>query len=315
MQLITRDILHSAKNGAAFRGVIFCSWYSVAHTKTNKEYIMGDLMAGDIIQFKAWDSSLAFKSLRGSDLSGKPLSVSGTFSEYNGVMGVVLDSVAEVQGYSEEQFLPVKYDVGAYWAGLISYIDNNVSEGCSGLAHKILFDNVEYADRFKLEFAASHHHDNCMSGLLAHTYKVVITVGWILNIYGGLLNVPDKGKFKDTVLLGALLHDLGKTKEMKTGVYQSVSSVTHRYLGLEMVQPFREDIVSVLGEDMWYNLVSIFLQHHNEFDDKCRTLASRIVFEADYLDSKLTGLVQALEQPSESTAGKRVKFDGNWLQV
>ena len=109
------------------------------------------------------------------------------------------------------------------------------------------------------------------------------------------------------------MHDIGKLQEMHLGVYTKESFVTHRYLGIEMMP--KDKIVSLYSEEWWLKLVSIFLQHHGEFEDKCKTKEAYIVNQADLLDANMTFLIQSMENPIISEAGKRVKVDNTFLTI
>ena len=77
----------------------------------------------------------------------------------------------------------------------------------------------------------------------------------------------------------------------------------------------KDKIIEAYGEEWWLQLVSIFLQHHGEFGDECKTMASYLVHKCDLLESQLTSIGQALEAPISSTAGDRIKQDGLWLSI
>lgn len=316
MSKITNEQLKSGVAGQYITGVILCKQYSIQLTKTNSEYIAGLLQSGIEIPFKAWGNSNAFSTFKNSDLVGKVCKITGKFDAYGGVLSLVLTDIEAIDGFEVDEFLEEKYNIEAYWNALKDLIEKNVSEKCFELTSNILFNNTDVASKFKIEFAASYHHDNCKGGLLAHTYKVVRNVNYIINMYPTL--VKDKEgvvnkDFVDLLYMGALLHDIGKTKEMNLGVYTSLSSVTHRYLGIEFIQCVKDKILSSYGEKWYYDLVSIFLQHHGEYDDKCRTLSALIVHKADIMDSEFTSLCTSCETPVESNTGNRIKVDGNWI--
>lgn len=288
--VITKEQIAGAKKGDLFSGVVMIQEATIALTKTGKEYIQGNLMCGVAVPFKAWSSYNSFSEFKNNDYSGMPALVTGEFDDFGGFTSMLVKSVTAVEGYDEAEFMETKYDAEGYWVGLRETYQMCVeSDFAKSLADRILFNNTEVAEKFKLEFAAKSHHDNCKSGLLAHTYKVVSNMGYILRAY------PTLKVNKDLVMFGALIHDIGKLKEMHYGVYQEFSFVTHRYLGLEYIEPYKDDIIKEWGEKGWYEIVSVLLQHHGEFGDSCRTLSSFLVHKADWLDSDLTIITQTVE--------------------
>ena len=313
MAIITQEMLQRNNGKNPVQGVILCRNYSIQLTKTGKEYVQGELYSGVGVPFKAWSTSSAFNHLKNEDFSNTPVYISGTFDDYGGTQSIVVDTVQAVSDFNPEDFLPIKYNIDAYFTALINLTKSKVSEKAFSLLDKVLFSNQGVAERFKVEFAAMSHHDNCKGGLLAHTYKVVNNSIFILNSYQQL--TKGSQDYVDLIIVGATLHDIGKIFELNFGNYQPCSVVTHRYLGIELIQDLKSDIIESYNEKWYYDLVSIFLQHHGEFDDDYRSLAALIIHKADILDSEFTSVVTALENPVHSSAGDKIKFRDKYLEV
>lgn len=297
MSIITREQLESLQPHTAISGVILLKSFRVQLTKTGAEYVVGNLMSGTDISFKSWGRSAAFAYLHDKDISNTVVYISGTVDDYGGSISIVVDTMEPVEGFTPDQFLAVKYAKDAYWKALRQCVASNVSEKALSLADTILFNNEELSERFCEEFAAKSHHDNCKSGLLAHTYKVVTNVIFLLGQYSHLFESKDA---HDLVILGALLHDIGKVKELNYGVYQPNSFVGHTYYGVDILSQFKTVIEEAYGEKGYLELVSVMLQHHDEFETPSKTLTAYIVFRADELDAKLTLIQQTLEKNTNS---------------
>ena len=310
--MITQEQLSKLVPSSNISGVLLVKDYSIQLTKNGKEYVTGTVQSGIDIQFKAWSQSVAFSKMKAEDYRGIPSFISGTVDSYNDVISIIVDSVQAVEGYTADQFLPIKYNEQAYWDAVKKIITDKVSENGLDLCNKILFDNNDLANRFRVEFAAKSFHDNCKNGLLAHTYKVLSNVNFLMSQY----KLANKGtdelnqNYKDLIYIGALLHDIGKTVEMNFGVYQPLSYVTHRYLGIEFISPFKDEIVSKYDEDWYYQLISIMLQHHGEFEEPCRTVAAYIIHKADVLDADMTLLQDKL---SDLSIDNKVKINSSYL--
>lgn len=316
MELILKEKLQNLKEGQSISGIILVKNYSIQLTKNGKEYVTGNLQSGVDISFKAWSSSSAFTKLKNEAYENVPSYIVGSVDGYGGTNSIIIDSIQAVDGYTPDQFFPVKYDIDAYWTALQNQIAKRCSEKGKLIANKILFENEELSERFRKEFAAMSHHDNCKGGLLAHTYKVINNIANICTIYQNIL-VRDgdiNQDFVDLLYIGALLHDVGKTVEMEFGVYQPKSIVTHSYLGMEFIAPYKSIIIETYSEDWYYNLVSIILQHHGDFGEPCRTVASFIVHKADEFDAHLTLLAQVMEGVNNKS-GSRIRFDGKYLTI
>lgn len=323
--IITQSSLVNFKSGSPYNGIILIKNYSVALTKNNKEYIQGELLSGVSIPFKAWGNSKAFTELKLKDYTNVPVYIISTGDSYGGLNSLVLDSVTAVEGYTADQFIPVKYNIDAYWSALKNVIDQKVSEKCKNFLYKSFFDNEDIANRFKVEFAASGHHDNCKGGLLVHTYKVVSLLERVLSFYpmvtkrdngdGNLVTDTDS---VDLFYTAALFHDLGKIWEMNFGVYQpSVSVVTHRYIIVEHMinQGYMQEIIELYGQEWWYNFVSAMLQHHGEFADPPKSLVALVLHKVDNFDSDLTLISQCMEKSVTDNCGTKFKYDNKYYVV
>lgn len=305
MNTITKELLTgNHATGDTISGLVLLREVKRQVTKNGKPYFSGTICSGVDIPIKAWDNSSAFKFLEKEDLSGKVVYISGNWNEYQGMFSIVLDSVmanAETVAMDAMQFIPTKYNIDAYWNGLKQIMQSNLTENGMKLANKFLFDNEEVAEAFKVEYAAKSHHDNCKGGLLAHTYKICYIMQVVFSLYKDIAD-------KDICMLGALLHDIGKVKEMHMGVYQPCSKVTHRFLGIEMLD--KDLIVSLYSEEWYYELVSILLQHHGEWGDPCKTVSARIVNLVDEFEANAMLLKQAIELSDNSGT---VNVNGQYL--
>lgn len=291
-------------NGDVVSGIILLKDVVRATTKNGNPFFHGSVCSGTDVSFKAWDNSEAFKMLEREDLAGKVVYISGNWSEYMGVVSIILDTVmtnAELVAIDPMNFIESKYNIDAYWSGLQNIMKSTLTEKGMLLANKFLFENEEVANAFKVEFAAKSHHDNCKAGLLAHTYKVCYLMQVTLNLYKDIVD-------KDLVMLGVLLHDIGKIKEMHMGVYQPCSKVTHRFLGIEMLD--KDLIVENYGEDWYYELVSIMLQHHGEWGDPCKTVSARLVNLVDEFEAKAMLIKQAVDISDNCGT---INIDGQYL--
>lgn len=289
MNKITKDYLQGEHiAGESFDGYILVRDVNRGLTKNNSPYFYGLLSSEVDIPYKIWDSVTAFKTMESTNLENRVAYVSGSWSEYRGQFSIEITSLVEDKDgeYSVADFLPVVYDKETYWKALRAMSEQLLSPDIMEVACKTLFDNEEVAKAFKTEYAAKSHHDNCPSGLLAHTYKVCYLTQVSLSLYGGIVD-------KDLLFLGALLHDIGKTKEMNFGAYQPCSKVTHRYLGIEILP--KDLIVEKRGIDWFYELVSIMLQHHGQWGDPCKTVSARFVNLIDEFEAKMQDMKQRVE--------------------
>ena len=317
LKVLKKEDLDNLKSGMKLAGVLLIQGYSEATTKTGKPYFTGTLQSESSVGFKCWSNSEAFSKLSMEDYRGVVSYVEGDVQDYQGSISVVVTNVLAVSGYDASMFLKKRYNSDAYWNGLRSnYLAKYVSTKGQAIFDKIFTEDV--VSRFTQEFAAMSHHDNCVGGLLAHTYKVAMFGEVMLRLYPKLfIKVGESEVSQDKVdlfMLGIFMHDIGKIMEMNNGVYQPCSRVTHRILGIELIQSCRQDIVDAYGETWYYDLVSILVQHHDEFDDKARTVMAQLVFMCDLMESRCMGIQQELEEKVQGTGDDaRIFFDGKYL--
>lgn len=296
-------------NGDFLSGIILLRDCSVGLTKNGKYYYYGTLTSGVDINFKVWDNSEAYRVLRDNQLGGKVVEITATWNEYNGSYSLLLNSIKEVTNVPVDNFMPCKYNIEVYYSTLHKLIETTVSPKALEIAEDVLFNNDKVAEMFKLEFAAKSHHDNCKGGLLAHTYKVCSLLANTLRTYTDLARTQSD---VDLLMLGGLFHDLGKIREMHFGQYQVESCVTHRFLGVEMLN--KSKIVEAYNEEWYYNLISIMLQHHGEYGDPCRTVVAYVVHLIDVFDANMTLLAQKLGDEQAHMTGN-VRIDNNVLSI
>lgn len=304
MGIITKqELLGKHYNGDIIKGVVLLKEATRNITKKGNPFFSGTLTSEVDVQFKAWDNSYAFAMLQSSDLAGKVVNIQGSWDEYQGTFSIILDSVSicENDSINAMQFISTRYDLNAYWNGLMDLVYPLLSDNGKRIADETLFKNEEVSSLFKEAFAAKSHHDNCKGGLLAHTYKLCLNASLVLKQYPNIVE-------PDLLILGCLLHDIGKIKEMVMGVYQPCSKVTHRFLGVEMIN--KNLVVELYGEDWYYELVAILLQHHGEWGDPCKTVASRVVNLIDEYEANLMLLKQSIE---ESNNCGKVNIGGTYL--
>lgn len=319
LKVITKEDLEGLKNGSHVTGVLLVQSYTKATTSNGKPYFSGTLQSGSCVTFKCWNSSSAFAKLDAENYTGVVACVSFDVEDYKGSISIVLKDVVAVEGYDIALFLKKRYNTDAYYEGMKSnFVSKYLSPKGQAIYDKIFTPAV--VSRFVQEFAASSHHDNCVGGLLAHTYKVAMFGELVISLYPRCFMKEGTTEVSqdrvDLFMLGILLHDLGKTMEMSNGVYQPCSRVTHRILGLEFIQSCRQDIIDSYGEVAYYDLVSVIVQHHDEFDDKARTVLAKLVFLCDVMESRCMGISQELEERVQGSGDDaRIFFDGKYLYV
>ena len=313
------DIQKMADRGELVRdengcGIVLLKNYSKGATSSGKPKYIGTIANIEEANFNVWNNSNAyeyFESLPAGTGSHVVL-IYYALSKY----GLVINRVEKVDGYDPESFVSRKYSEKEVASEFVTTLKaSEISEKAFSVIRAVLHTGTsdEVINRFLKEYAAYSHHDNCPCGLLAHTTKC-------LRIYNGIKGaypfLSDEAT-NDLMVIGLTIHDIGKIYEMRDGVYQKTSFVTHRGLGLEYVIQYKELICELYGEEFFYMLCSIILQHHGEYGEAPRTLYAALVHMIDDMEAQLTSIsdIMTEETTTADAAGTKIKFNGSYLNV
>lgn len=148
-----------------------------------------------------------------------------------------------------------------------------------------ILDNAEIkASLLRMPGAKSIHHA-FVGGLLEHTLGVFNLCRKFCDQYREL--------DRQTLLAGAILHDIGKTREFSGGIVNDYTDsgrlIGHMLLGLELIAPFLAK--SSLEQPLQEHLRHLVLSHHGQAEYgapiKPQTAEALALHYADNLDAKL----------------------------
>lgn len=303
-EILTVEGIKSLTDGEYVTGLVLVSNYSKQTNKKGGSYIDGMLEAQGQLPFKSWSNSEAFSELD-SDPSwkGKIAMVTAKVNDWGGFRSLIVEGIREYTGneYGKSNFLKTVYDADKYMGVLKGLINKNCSDEAIE-AFDVIMDIPMLKDRFTLEFAAKAMHDNVKSGLLAHSLKVT-KLASMASMYPDLLHRIDKSM----LFLGCALHDIGKVMEYTDGVIEGRGTMlSHNTFGAWMLFSKETELVSLLGEKHFYELISVVQQHHGEYGERPRTLLAYVVHQLDLLESMFTMLNT---QVQGTPAGEQVRFD------
>ncbi len=164
---------------------------------------------------------------------GDFVQVQAAANEYRGTLQLVVKSLTTVPvlEVNPADFLPVtSRDVEQMFTRLRSLTDSIASPFLKALMNAFWGD-VEFVRLFKRAPAAKKMHHAYLGGLLEHTLSMALLVDKIASHYSGV--------DRDLLLVGAVLHDVGKLREF---TYDHVIDYTdegrllsHIVIGVEMV--------------------------------------------------------------------------------
>ncbi|OGP74844.1 MAG: hypothetical protein A2Y80_01320 [Deltaproteobacteria bacterium RBG_13_58_19] len=295
------------KEGDALQQFFLVRQVETRTTKAGKPFLA--LVLGDrsgTIRARVWQEVL--EKYPGPFAPGDYVGVKGQVTAYQSELQLIVHYINTVEklrarGKELQDFQPellhqaTPYDRQELWRELQELAAGQITPPLKELVLSLL--NKYQDDLLECPAARAYHHPY-LGGLLEHTWMVARLAFQSLTVYPDL-----KG---DLVLAGAILHDLGKVKELANPQAPEITVpgqlLGHIVLGWEMV---REEARALEFPDpqLLLQLEHIILSHHGslEFGSPVppKTREAILVYYLDDLDAKLKMMEQHLQ--SDTGAG------------
>lgn len=271
------------------------------------------------LSYKVWESDVV-ELMKSAKVQGKVLSVDGecAFSTYSNCLELKITKVnGEVVDADMDKYVRT-CDIEGNRAEFNALVNKHLSQKYAQALMTVLSQplNKEGKDnlfsKFKVEQAAHSVHDALKGGLLNHTLKMCRLVITLIE------NDKRLEAYKDILVTGTILHDIGKVYEYDKGEKTKVGFVTHHVLGVEIVSKVKEQVVALIGEDAYYRVLSIIQGHHGEFGDRPTSIYAYVIHLIDMVDAKTTSIIESIDSKTNlaSYGGNDVvKIDGYNLVV
>ncbi len=151
------------------------------------------------------------------------------------------------------------------------------------------FADADFVDLYSTAPAAKGMHHVHLGGLLEHSLDVARLVDLIAPVYPGL--------DRDLLVAGALLHDVGKVREMtylRSFDYTDEGKLLgHISIGVEMVHE-RISRIRDFPDELAMLLKHMILAHHGQYEygspKRPKTIEATVLNYLDDLDSKINGI-------------------------
>lgn len=273
-----------------------------AMAKNGKPYLTLKLMdrSGEV-EGRIWDRVDEFSARFERD---DFLRVQGKASVYLGKMQLIIQDLERLE---EEQvdladFLPV-----SSFDGEILLL--RLRERVAGLTDphlrqlmEIFLGDQAFLEKYRTAPAAKSMHHVFLGGLLEHSLAVADLVEDVARRY------PDLNR--DLMLVGALLHDIGKVEELtfaRSFDYSDEGKLLgHIVIGVEMVE---EKLRSLSGfpRELAVHLKHLLLSHHGQYEygspKRPKTLEATVLSYLDDLDSKINGIRTHIDRELQNDGG------------
>jgi len=284
-----KQFIAELKDRDAVASVFMVKEKTMAMAKNGKPYMNLKFMdkSGEI-DGKLWDN---VDELDKQFQKGDFVQIRGTASLYMGKMQLVAKEIKRLdeEGVDLADFVPVSpVPLAEMRAELASVIASLTNPYLKPLMESFQADAGFMAGYCKAPAAKGMHHVY-LGGLLEHSLSVVRLANAIVPLY------PDLNR--DLLVVGALLHDLGKVAELS---YDRAFEYTdegrligHISIGVEMLT---ERIATIPGfpRELSMLLKHLLLSHHGQYEygspKRPKTVEATILHYLDDMDSKINGI-------------------------
>lgn len=226
--------------------------------------------------------------------------VKGYFRIFNDKPGISTNPpdsirVLDKGEYDTAEFIkPAKRPVEQMVEELRNYISSIQNTQVRRVLERVFIEDKQFLEAFKTHPGAIEIHHNWTGGLLQHTLEVARYCELSKGMFPGL--------DRDIMIAGALLHDIGKMREIEvtTRIKGTLKGQLkgHIPMGFRMLANVMEELGT--DEKTADKLLHIVLSHHgsNEFGSPKEPMFSEAVavYYADEMSSKLSSVVEFINE-------------------
>lgn len=267
---------------------------NLAQSRNGKDYLnlkLGDSSA-EISAFLWDDAARADAGLKEGDC----VHIKGRSQVFNGKLQLTLNFIESWQGSIDPRnFLPqTDKHIPTMQRDLLQIVADIRDPWLKRLAQAFFVKDQKFVEDFALAPAAKAMHHAWLGGLLEHTLSVARLALQVTPLYPQIN--------ADLVLIGALLHDIGKVRELvyeRNLDYSTAGRLLgHVMIGVQMIQEKAKTIKDF--PDSTLMLVEhMMLSHHGEYEygspKRPKTLEAILLNFIDDIDAKIVAVSTHLE--------------------
>lgn len=274
----------------------------MAMAKNGKPYMTLKLVdrTGEV-EGRLWDRVDEFNERFGKD---DFVRVQGKSSVYLGKMQLIIQDLARLADDAVElaDYLPVATrSTEELVAELRARVDSLADPHLRGLLEAFLAD-AAFLQRYATAPAAKTMHHVYLGGLLEHSLAVADLADDVSRRYPGIQ--------RDLLVVGALLHDIGKVAELcyeRSFDYTDEGKlIGHIVMGVEMVEEKVRQLPD-FPRSLATLVKHLLLSHHGQYEfgspKRPKTLEAVILNFLDDLDSKINGVRSHIERDPDNGSG------------
>ena len=235
-----------------------------------------------------WDN---VTPIAASVAAGDFVRIRGKVNEYRGALQLVVSAMQAVAAdtVAPEDFLPASTrDIDRMFDRLCHITDSIQTRHLKALMEAFWGDE-DWVAKFKRAPAAKMMHHAYIGGLLEHTLSMTSLADKVAAHYSGV--------DRDLLLVGAVLHDIGKIEEFEYQQRIDYSDqgrlVSHIVIGIGMLEEKLQKVSGFPADHAWL-LKHMIISHHGsrEFGspEPPKTIEAVLLNYIDEIDAKVTGI-------------------------
>ena len=283
--------INELKEGDIVSGVYLCKTKQALKTKAGKNYY--SLLLQDktgTIDTKIWELNGGIEHFEALDF----IKIEGQVTLFQGTpqLNVRRARRAEEGSYNPADYMPVsRYDIEVMYKELLHFCNEISQPYLHALVTSFFVKDSGFIKSFKSHSAAKSVHHGFVGGLLEHTLSVVKLCDFYTTRYP-MLN-------RDLLLTCAMLHDIGKTKELslfpENDYTDAGQLIGHIVIGVEMIHDKIKEIPGfpeILENEVKHCIVA----HHGELEygspKKPALMEAMALNLADNTDAKMETMTE-----------------------
>ncbi len=293
--------IHELQEGDSVSEIYFCRNKIVAKTKSDKTYY--NLLLQDktgTIDGKVWDLSSGIDHFEAMDY----IVVDGQVTCFNNQLQLNIRRIRKAREgeYTVSEYMPVSpYKIEDMEDALLAIISRVENPYLHALLSSFFIEDKAFMTNFRNHSAAKSVHHSFIGGLLHHSLFVARTCEFLAKQYP-MLN-------KDLLVTAAILHDVGKLKEISDFPENDYTDegqlLGHIVIGAMWIGE-RCDSIPDFPKKLRDELLHCILSHHGELEfgspKKPAIIEALALSFADNLDAKLETFTELLKS-NEETSG------------
>ena len=301
--MLNQKDLSSLSKGEEVDHYLLIRKFEVRLSRQNKQYLnmeLGD--KSETLNANMFDN---FEGIINTFKSGDVVKVNGVVDDYRDTKQIKINSITAVDDYdsiSIIDFLPKSLrDVNEMKEEFHRRIDSLSDYYLKTLIKRIF--NEERFEKFSTAPAGKSWHHGYIHGLIEHTLEIIKICDLMCDIHPQLN--------RDLLISGAMMHDFGKTEELKydsTFEYSDKGKLIGHIVISAMLINDEVNKIPGFPEDLKNCLIHIILSHQGKLEYASpvvpKTLEAIALYQADELSAKVNAYKNALST--------QMKADSSW---